>query len=344
MAIDYAQSYASTWSFSRMDPSAWVPIDKIAKLYSFTLDKDGTDSVPLLETGTAEIDGIDDFIPGWYQLAMIASQPGVGYEIVPMATMWFESAKGTVTNGEYRITADGRSVLYPASTTMLTAGSYAPKGVDGASYCAGLLRRCGPAPVVVEGSFTLDDYYVFDEETSVLAAVWMVLDAGDFCIQLDGNGTINIRPKPTEPSLIVGRQTAAIMGVSYDYTYDRSSVHNVYVAVDGEYRAVARNEDPDSPTSVASRGFEVTYVDTSPMRVNGETLQTYAERKLMEERMNVERILVYNREYWPGVEPFSIVRWHTSDGYPQDMTVKSQTLTIGKGVQVKETAVAYVEE
>lgn len=346
MAIDYTQSYTSIWSFYRMDPDTWVPVEKVANLYTFSLDKDGTDSVPLLETGSVEMGLMtsEGFTPGWYQLSMVVEQPGVGYEVEAIATLWFESAKGTVTGSNDRVSADGRSVLYPASTTVLTAGSYAAKGIDGAAHCGNLLRSCGPAPVSVEGSFTLDDYYVFNEETSVLEAVWMILDAGGFCIQLDGDGTINIRPKPTEPALTVSRQTAAILGASYDYTYDRSVVHNVYIAVEGETRAVARNDDPESPTSTVSRGFEVTAVDTSPIRVNGETLQTYAERKLMEERTNVERILVYNREYWPGVEPFSIVRWHTDGGYPQDLTVKSQTLTIGNGILVKETAVAYIEE
>lgn len=346
MAIDYTQSYVSTWMLSRLDPLTWVPVDKVERLFSFSLDKDGTDSVPLLETGNAEI-GLttgEEFVPGWYQLSMIVEQPGTGYDIEPIATLWFESAKGTVTGENDKVSIDGKSVLYPASTTMLSAGSYAPKGVDGAAHCGKLLRGCGPAPVHVEGSFTLDDYYVFGEETSVLEAVWMLLDAGGFCIQLDGDGAINIRPKPSDPSLVVNRQTAAILGASYDYTFDRSTVHNVYIAVEGSSRAIAVNDDPFSPTSTVSRGFEVAMVDTSPIRVNGETLQTYAERKLMEERTSVERILVYNREYWPGVEPFSIVRWHTGDGYPQDLTVKSQTLTIGNGILVKETAVAYVEE
>lgn len=346
MAVDYAQSYNATWSLRLIDKSSWTPIGTVANVASFSVDRDGTDNVPLLETGSVEIDvplGFE-FESGWYQIAMKLDQGFAGQEIVPVATLWFEAVRGMVTADRDTVRADGRSVLYPASTTVLERGEYVPKGVDGASYCAGLLRGCIPAPVNVEGKFTIEDYYVFKDKTNVLEAVWTLLDAGDFCIQIDGDGTVNVRKRPTAVSLELGKAHASMLGSSYEYTKDFSAIPNVYIAIDGEQTAKAVNDDPMSKTSTVSRGFDVTVVDTSPMRVNGETLQSYADRKLYEARTMVETVRVYSREYWPGVVPFSKVRWYEPDGLSQDQTVRSQTLTLGYGIVVKETAVVYTEE
>jgi len=344
MSVDYSQGYTARWRLQKLDVSTWVPMEDVPNVISFSLDKDGTDTAPLLETGSVEIDVSRGgaFYPGWYRMSMVVEQSGA-LDVVPIATLWFEATKGTVTGYNDKDSADGRSVLYPASVAILDTDKYAPKGVDGAAWCANFLRKHTPAPVNVEGSFTLEDYYVFQEETKVLEAVWTLLDAGGFCIQIDGDGTINIRPKPTEPALVLSRNTSAILSASYDYTQDSSNTPNVYVAIDGDSRARAENNDPYSQTSTVSRGFEVVTVDTSPVRVNGETLQSYAERRLYEERTMVERVLVYTREYWPDVAPFSIVRWFSGGDYPQDLTVKSQTLSFTNGIQVKETAVIYME-
>lgn len=346
MAVDYSQSYRALWRFRRVDASSWNPVETVGNVASFTVDRDGTDDVPLLETGSVEIDlhlgdGIES---GWYQIVMLMDQGRAGMELVPVSTLWFESVSGTITADRDTVKMDGRSVLYPASTTVLDRGTYVPKGVNGAEYCAGLLRECTPAPVYVTGSFTVDDYYVFPEQTSVLEAVWTILDAGGFCIQIDGDGSIEILERPTTPALELGKARAAMLGASYDYTKDLTKIPNVYVAIDGDQTATAINDDPGSPTSTVSRGFQVTDVDTSPIRVNGETLQSYADRKLYEARTSVETIRVYDREYWPGVVPFSRVRWYESDGKSQDMTVKTQTLTLGYGIVVKETSVVYTEE
>ena len=102
--------------------------------------------------------------------------------------------------------------------------------------------------------------------------------------------------------------------------------------------AVATNDDPASSVSRAARGRWVDKVDTSPVLVNGESLEMYAERKLVEES-TVLRRYSYEREYWPGVTPHSIVRASLpANGVEGDLRVISQSLECGKGVKVAETA------
>ena len=347
MPVDYSQTYTSRFVVKRLDNRSWLPIGTIGNVASLSLDMDGTDSVPLLETGDIEVDLSpgEELESGWYQIVMLADQRNSGYDTEELATLWIEATKGSETSDRNTVSATGRSALYPASTNPMPFGEYVPKGVEGASYCAELLGKCCPAPVEVEGSFTVDDYYVFKEGTKILEAVWTVLKAGGFCIQLEGNGTIWIRPLPTDPAMHLGRgRNAQLLSAGYEYTKDMTKIPNVYIARDGEQTATAVNDDPTSRISTVGRGFKVVTVDTSPIRVNGETLQSYADRRLEEERSSIEYIRTYTREYDPNVKPFSIVRWYESGEYPQDMRVKTSTLTIGYGVQVKETAVSYVRE
>lgn len=347
MSVNYAQSYTSRFVLKKLDKDSWLPSRTVGNIAELSIDRDGTDSIPLLETMSlvVDLDIGEEFESGWYQAIQIAEQGRSGIETEELCTFWAEHVSGTVTADRNEAKVDGRSVLYPASVNKLDMGTYVPKGVDGPSYCADLLRKSGPAPVETLGNFVVEDHHVFKEGTSVLEAVWTVLFAGGFCIQIRGDGTVQIMPFPSTPMLHlgVGRNKADLLSASYDYKKNLSEVPNVYIAKDGDQTVKAINDDPESKTSTVSRGFEHTTVDTSPIRINGETLQSYAERRLEEERTQVELIRTYTREYWPGVYPFSVVRWYESGGYPQDMSIRTQTLTIGRGITVKETAVIYVE-
>jgi hypothetical protein len=78
--------------------------------------------------------------------------------------------------------------------------------------------------------------------------------------------------------------------------------------------------------------------------VNGESLKTYAERKL-EELSTVTKTYSYTREWWPDVFPYSMVRGSIpSYGFIQDMRVLSQSFQFGKGLSVSETAGILIKE
>lgn len=335
--MEWTEGYGASWEVCTVDPSTWSDSGEVSGVMTVSVSRDCTDSVPLLETGSMEVDG--SFGESWCRIYMTADQGGV--ERIPMATLLFEQESSTVDHRARRVTASGRSVLQPAADVKMARGSYAPSGCDGAEFAASLLRACTPAPVVVHGSFTLVDDVVFDLGCSNLEAAWLVLNAGNFCIQIDGDGTINVLSMPTEPSLRLDEANAGLLipGVSDDLSL--IDVPNRYYAVDGEHIAVAVNERDDSAVSRQNRGRWVDMVDSSPVLVDGESLEAYAERRLAEESV-VERKFSYTREFYPGVVPYSLVRAVLpDDGIEGDLRVKTQSLECGKGVTVSEDS--YME-
>ena len=193
--MDWTGSYTSQWSVCSVDKDTWADSGLVEGVREVTITRNCTDTVPLLETGTMTLDS-DEFSWEWCRIYMI-----VGNEKFPMATMLFERQSSRYEKDARTLTARGRSVLQPAADRSMSRGSYAPSGTDGAAFAARLLSECTPAPVVTEGSFTLVDDVVFDLGCSYLDAAWAVLNAANWCMQIDGDGTIVIKAMPTVPSL-----------------------------------------------------------------------------------------------------------------------------------------------
>lgn len=329
--MDYSQSYSASWRVFRVNRDTWADGERIDNADSFKVTR--TADGNLLESGNISFTG--ELEPDYYRIVMTAEQGGE-VERVDLATLLFDTTGGDVDYGRITVEADGHSVLYPASTTTIIAGEYAPAGVNGANYAAELLRSAINAPVEVEGSFTLNDHVVHEIGSNVLEAAWDVLEAGGFVIQIDGRGVVHILPRPTTPSIVISAENLRLLKNGINYTTDISKIPNRYVVIDDNSKVIASNNDPDSSVSTVSRGYCVDEVDESPTTVNGETLTAYAERKLKEASvMTDER--TYTREYAPGVNLYSIVR-ATIFGLEGDLRISSQTISCDHGITIQEKA------
>lgn len=327
--MDWNRSYSSTWRIYRVNRKTWADAEILTDVDSVSVTR--TADGALLESGSIEVTG--EFQPDYYRVVMIAEQGG---DVVraDVATMLFDIDSGEHNFGTGKAKAEGHSVLYPASTTSIPIGEYAPAGVDGARYAANLLGSAINAPIEVEGSFILNEHIVHEADSFILDTVWSVLEAGSFVIQIDGRGVVHIRPKPTEPALIIDTAGKGILLNGIEYKSDISEIPNRYIVIDDYSRTTVINDDPNSSVSTVVRGYCVDEVDTSPTPVNGETYGEYAYRKLRElSLLKIERS--YKREYAPDVYLYSIIR-ASIDGLQGDMRVQSQSLECKNGIQVSE--------
>lgn len=330
--MEWGRSYTATWRVFRVNRKTWADAEQVSDIDSISVTR--TADGALLESGEFDVTG--DLVPDYYRIVMTAEQGGEVTR-VDVATLLFDITGGEYDYGTTEQSAEGHSVLYPASTTAIVTGEYAPAGVDGARYAGDLLEQTINAPVEVEGSFTLNDHVVHEPGSYVLDAVWSVLDAGNFVIQLDGRGVVHIRPRPTEPSLILDNSNTSLLTNGVNYTTNISEIPNRYIVIDDNNRAIAENNDPNSEVSTVSRGFFVDEIDESPTPINGETYSEYAERQL--ELLSVmEDERTYTREFVPGVYLYSIIK-ASIDGLEGDLRVKSQTLKCGNGITIAEKAV-----
>ena len=332
--IDYGKGYSSTWSLLKVDPTTWAASDEVAGLLSASVERDRDSD--LLESGSAQFDsqvGEGEF---YGRLEMLAEQDGE-VERHPIATLLFSPGDSTATASGIVMEYTGRSVLAPAIDMVLLTGSYAPAGSDGAKYAASLIAKCTPAPVTVEGGFTISDNFVFAQGTTHLEAARELLDGANWRIHITGGGAISIGPKPQEPSLVLDKANASLLGTEVGINGSLEEVPNRYIAVNGDARAIAL-DDSDAPTSYPSRGRCVDVYDESPQLCNGESLEAYAKRKLIEATESFES-RSYTREWWPDVTCNDLVMGSISSvGLDCTMRVKTQSIQIGRGAVVTEEA------
>ena len=327
--MDWTKSYTSEWRVFRVNRDTWADDEKVNNVDSIEVLK--TDDGDEIESGSMEITG--NLESDYYRVVLTAEQGGEVAR-VDVATLLFVAKGGEYNFGVDTTDVDGFSVLHPASTTSVLIGEYAPAGANGAQYAADLLASAINAPIEVEGAFVLNEHVVHELGSSILSAVWAVLNAGDFVIQIDGRGVVHIRPKPTEPSLIIDNATSGLLMNGIGFTADDSEIPNRYIVIDGMSITIAENNDPTSIVSSNVRGYYVDVIDTSPTPVNGETYSEYAERMLKKESiLNEEK--EYTREFAPDVYPYSIIR-ATLNGLDGDMRVNSQSISCGNGVTVDE--------
>lgn len=329
--MNWNQPYTATWRVFRVNRLTWADGDMLPTVDSISLSK--TISGNLLESGSMELTG--EFYNDYYRIVMTAEQGG-DIERVEVATLLFEVDGGEVNYGTTAGKVEGYSVLYPAETTSVLTGEYAPAGADGAIYARNLLQSAINAPVVVEGSFTLNDHIVHELGSSVIDAVWSVLDAGNFVMQIDGHGTVHIKPRPTTPALIIDSASMGILSDGISYDSDMSGIPNKYIVMDDGIILSAVNSDANSPVSTVNRGYVVDMIDKSPIPVNGETYTEYANRRLHELSV-LKDTRSYTREYAPDVYPYSIIR-ASIDGLFGDYRVESQSVECGNGITVNEKA------
>jgi len=329
--MEWDKSYSATWRVYKVNPRTWADGDRLEKVDSVSLSR--TADGKMLESGSLSLTG--DFEEGYYRIAMTTEQGNL-VERVDIATLLFQETGGKYNHRTDYRSIDGGSVLFPASTTAVVIGEYAPSGVDGARYAGDLLQSAINAPVEVEGSFVLNNHIVHELGSYVIDAVWAVLDAGGFVIQIDGRGVVHIKPKPTDPALVIDSSMVRMMQNEINYTANSSEIPNRYMVIDGTHITIASNESETSPVSVPNRGFCVDFVDASPTPINGETYGEYANRKLKELSVLKEG-RSYVREYVDGVYVYDIVR-ASIDGMQGDFRIHSQSVNCGNGVTISEKA------
>lgn len=345
--IDWFEPYSIDWKVFRVNEDTWDDDSLLEGVTDITIDKDCTDSVPLIETSTmtVNLDVDDEFEDGWYRLVGYVYQNGT-YERVPIATMQYQITSDEVDYAVAKADVKGQSVLVPAQDTSMRNGAYVPKGADGAYWVWEQLDRCLSCPVFVVGNgFTLDNYVVYDSGDSVLSACWNVLDAGKWCLQIDGDGVVYILERPKEPSIEIGVDGLRLLMPTIRRSRGKAGVPNRYIARDGKYEEVAENNDPSSPSSYVNVGRWIdTGIDENPSYVDGESLWTYA-RRMLEELSTVTRTYDYKREYYPDLYPFDIIRaYAVEEGFSGDLRISKQKLEIRDGgVSVSETAIETIK-
>jgi len=336
-AVDFGAGYSSSFRLMRVDPATWADAGEIGGFASASIERDRSND--LMESGSVTLMSNYSQRTEFYARIEMLAESGAARERHAIATLLMSPGTCTATAGGVDVELVGRSVLAPASDRVLLAGTYAPLGCDGAAYAVSLLQECIPAPVSADGSFRLSDHVVFARGTTYLEAVWMLLDKAGWAMTIDGQGRVTVCPMPSEPALVLNKANARLLGTEVQIDDGTTELLNRVIVADPEHDQVVESVDmTDRPTSYKSIGRYVDLYEESPTLVDGESLQAYANRRLVEET-TVTGKRSYGRKWFPDVHPFSLVRGSMADiGFDGDMRVLSQSIELGAGAYVSEVA------
>ena len=228
------------------------------------------------------------------------------------------------------------SVLKPCDDILLQRGWYVPAGLKLDNIFKKLLSYT-PAPVeIADGMKGLESAIIAEDSETALSMVDKMLDALNWRLRLQGDGTIRLEPKPKTASIQYDAIENDAIEPEITVDSDWYELPNVFRAISNDLVAIARDENENSPLSIQTRGREVWAQETSADLDENESIAAYASRRLREEQ-NKARTISYTRAFNPDLLVGDLVRLH----YPAQQidgvfSISKQTITLGHGASTQE--------
>lgn len=314
-----------------VDPATWRDTGVI-QITGGTIKRELTGK---RESADVDCKGIEIGVERWVRIYLETQQDGASARtalFTGLATTPADEYDGNARSN----TLSCYSVLKPCEDVALPLGWYAPQNSNGAEVIRQLLSVT-PTPVFVEGDApTLSDHIIAESNENHLTMIDKILTAIDWRIQIDGDGTIHVEPKPLEAVASFDPLENDMIETKVKVSADLYSCPNVYRATSGDVTGIARDEDPDSPLSIQNRGREVWKSESGVNLASNESIAQYA-RRMLKQAQQVKRAASYTRRYMPNVRPSDLIRM----GYPaQGLTgvyiVQSQTVALEYGAATDE--------
>lgn len=203
---------------------------------------------------------------------------------------------------------------------------------------------------LIDESPTLQYDFVADTEDTWLSFIIDLIKNADYELGLGERGNILFLPKQDleslQPVWTFDDSNSSILLPDISVNHDLYGIPNVVEVMysyGSDYKeAVAKNEDPNSPTSIINRGREIPHRVTNPSLygyVTQDQVQAYAER-LLKESSTLEYTVSYTHAYCP-VRVGDCVRLNYTRAGIKNIKAKviSQNIKAELGCQVSEKAV-----
>ena len=328
--IDFTEGYGVGFYATLFDPVLWIEYGRFG-ITGGSINRTNTD---LRQSASLSLIDYDETIERWIRVYAFAEQLGEQTRVplfTGIATSPSISYKGSVAT--YNLQC--YSVLKPIQDIFLEPGWYVDKSANGLNTIRDLLAPIG-APVETNGdSAAIEDVIVAEGNETNLSMIEKILEAIDWIMQIEGDGTIVLSPHYTEPVTMLSGSINNVVETSFSKDRDWFDCPNCLRVIYGDSSAVAKDEDPESMLSIQNRGREVWSVEENPALAEDELLSEYAHRRLGE-LQELSETASYTRRYLPGVNVDDVIRLGYSD-LNGDFTITSQSITLGKNITTSET-------
>ena len=330
--MDWSKGFSATYYMSIVDPVTWRDVDRI-EIKGGEISRSESELVESADVDCVRYDQSSErYVRIWLNTKQGGGRSSHIALFTGLATSPDRDINGTLTTNKVQC----YSVLKPAKDVLLQRGWYAPAGMSGAFIVKDLLSII-PAPVKIEGSApNLAQAVIAENGESHLSMAWKVLNAINWRIRIEGDGTVVLCSQADSVSAIFDPLSNDVIEPQITVEYDWYGCPNVFRAVMDDISAVARDDDPDSPLSTVSRGREIWMEETDCDLNTGETISQYAHRRLKEEQ-SIAMKVSYDRRFIPSVRVGDLIGLripaHKITG---TFIVESHTVEIGHGARTSE--------
>lgn len=335
--IDWTKGVTARYYATIVNPDTWRDIE--------TIDITGGSinySVSGVR-GSADINcrNFDHNNEYWIRIYLSASQGSIS-ELVPLFT-GIGSSPDITYNGK---TPDSKiqcySVLYPASNVYLPLGWYVQHGTNGATAIKDLLVDVIPAPIIIDGSSSsITQNIIAEGDETRLSMVDKILEAINWRIFFDGDGTVHIAPISKEISATFSHDNIDVLEMNVSVSNNWADIPNVFRAVGSGIASIAKDENPDSRFSIQNRGREIWAQETNCILNDGEKISEYAARRLKEAQM-ILKTVDYTRRFIPDVKISDyVILNYPEQNITGSFRIESQTIDLNYGGHVSEQVKGY---
>ena len=353
---DWRSAMTQTFEFYVVDPGTWRDVKKLTTITGGSITRDSE-----AETrGSATFDITGDLGECYVRAYLVTIQNGLR-ESHPLGTFLVQSPTSNF-NGKYKTSQiDGYTPLIELKEKMPPIGYSIlkeTKDTNGNKVISTIMSNVCDivtdnvrAPVIsAPGDEELTGDFVADPSETWLSFCTDLSTQAKYTIELDELGRIYFAREREidvmQPVWTYDDDNSSILYPDISLDHDLFGIPNVievvYSGNDGVMSSTVRNEDPDSPVSIANRGREIMYRDTNPAFSGVPTqkqLDEYA-KKLLKTLSTVEYTVSYTHGYCP-VRLGDCVRlnYKRAGIVNAKARVVRQTINCKPGCSVAETAV-----
>lgn len=349
--VDWHASMSQSYEFYTVDPNTWKDVSRLDNVKGCTITRDSEADT----LGSAIIDITESVGECYIRVYLITIQNGVK-EKHPLGTFLVQTPSSSF-NGKIRtVSMDAYTPLLELKESYPPIGYSLLKGDDIMSTAYRLVRENARAPVV-ETKCSDEDYakimndFVADPSETWLSFIKDLIANSKFVFDLDERGRILFAPKQEisslQPVWTFSDDDGSILQPELSMEHDLYDVPNVveviYDAGNKNFIIRVVNDDPNSPTSIQSRGREIVHRVTDPELAGNDPtkkqLEDYADQ-LLRDLSTIEYSISYTHGYCP-VRIGDCVRINYTGAGLTGVKAKivSQTIRCVPGCPVTEKAI-----
>lgn len=346
MMVDWTKSMTQTFEYYTVNPDTWRDDKRLTNIVKSTIDRDESSET----LGSASIEAVGSTGECYIRIYLIVGQNGKNYR-EPLGTFLVQTPEEEFDGKTTNVTMDAYTSLLELKENPPPLGYSILKNENVINNAYRIMREHMRAPIVESKSDDklYNDFIANTDDTWLTFVSDLVANAKK-SLGLDEMGRVLFLPDQDvaslQPVMTYDDGNCSILYPSFKISRDLYGIPNtvevVYSQNEMNYIARAVNDDPNSPTSIQSRGREILHRVTNP-DMSGipsqEQLDEYAE-KLLKSLSTIEYTVTYSHGYCP-VRIGDCVRFnHRGVGLVGvKARVISQSIDCTPGCKVTETAV-----